>query len=82
MNIEDEALSVIKMYAEERDVSLGQAVSDLVFRGAETLPHFKMKNGWVVFEPSGTRPITLETLEQSELADQEDEYQRALSPRR
>jgi hypothetical protein len=34
VNIEDEALSVIRKYAEEREISLGQAASDLVHRGA------------------------------------------------
>ncbi len=83
LNIEDDALLVIKKYAEDRSISLGQAASDLVHRGAESLPEFKMKNGWVVFEiPPGVPPITNETLAEAEKADYEEEYRRAFSPRR
>lgn len=83
LNIEDEALLVIKKYAEERKISLGQAASDLVHRGAESLPKFKMKNGWVVFElPPGTRPLTNEILDKWEEEDYVEEHRRAFSPRR
>ena len=83
LNIEDEALSLIKKYAEEREISLGQAASDLVHRGAGSLPQFKTKNGWVVFElPPGTPPITSETLDEWEKAEHEEEHRRAFSPRR
>jgi len=83
LNIEEDALTVIKKYAEERDISLGQATSDLVQRGAENLPKFKMKNGWVIFDfPPGTPPLTNEMIEKWEEEDNEDEYQRAISPRR
>ena len=83
LNIEEEALLVIKQYAEEREISLGQATSDLVHRGAENLPQFKMKNGWVIFDiPPGQRPLTSEHLEESERQDHDEEYQLAISPRR
>jgi hypothetical protein len=83
LNIEDDALLVIKKYAEKREISLGQAASDLVHRGAESLPQFKTKNGWVVFElPPGTPPLTNETLDEWEKADHGEEHRRAFSPRR
>ena len=83
LNIEADALLLIKKYAEEREISLGQATSDLVHRGAKSLPRFKTKNGWVVFDPPpGTPPITNELLNEWEKADHEEEYLRALSPRR
>jgi len=83
LNIEDEALSVIKKYADERGVSLGQAASDLVHRGSESLPRFKTKNGWVVFDlPPGTPPLTNEALDEWEKAEHEEEHRRAFSPRR
>jgi hypothetical protein len=83
LNIEDEALSVIKKYAQEREISLGQAASDLVQRGAESLPQFKTKNGWVVFELApGAPPLTSETLNEWEKAEHEEEHRRAFSPRR
>jgi hypothetical protein len=83
LNIEDDALLVIKKYAGEREISLGQAVSDLVHRGAGNLPRFKTKNGWVVFElPPGTRPLTSETINEWEKEEHEEEHRRAFSPRR
>jgi hypothetical protein len=81
LNIEDEALQVIKRYAEERKISLGQAVSDLVHRGAESLPGFRTKNGWVVFEPPPeTSLLTNEMLEAWESQSHEEERGRAFSP--
>lgn len=83
LNIEEEAYLLIKKYAAEREISLGQATSDLVHRGAENLPEFKMKNGWVIFDmPPGQRPLTNEQLEEWEQQDYQEEYQRAISPRR
>ena len=83
LNIEEDALAVIKKYAEEREISLGQAASDLVQRGAENLPKFKKKNGWVIFDsPPGTPPLTNETLNKWEEEDYEEEHRRAFSPRR
>jgi hypothetical protein len=83
LNIEDEALEVIKKYAEERAVSLGRAASDLVHRGAENLPQFKTKNGWALLElPPGSPPLTNEFLDELENAEYEEEFRRAFSPRR
>jgi len=83
LNIEDDALLVIKKYAEEKSISLGQATSDLVFKGIEAVPEFKMKNGWVLFDvPQGSPQLTNELLDEWEKADYDEEYQRALSPRR
>jgi hypothetical protein len=83
LNIEDDAFLMIKKYAEERDISLGQAASDLVHRGAESLPSFETRNGWALLEPvPGAPPMTLEILDQWENEDYEEEYRRAISPRR
>ena len=83
LNMDDDALLAIKKYACHRRISLGQAASDLVHRGVESLPQFKMKNGWVVFElPTGTPPLTNETLDAWEKAEGYEEHRRAFSPRR
>ena len=83
LNIEDEAHSTLKEYAEARDISLGQAASDLIHRGAESLPKFKKKGGWVIFDlPPGSPPLTNELLDQWEAEDYDEEFQRAMSPRR
>lgn len=83
LNIEDEALSALRKYAEKRKFSMGRAASDLILLGAEALPKFKMKNGFALLElPPGSPPLTLETLKKWENEDFEDEYRRAMSPRR
>jgi hypothetical protein len=83
LNIDDDALVAIKKYAGEREISLGQAASDLVQRGAESLPQFKTKNGWVVFElPAGTPPLTNQMLDEWEKAEGDEEQRSAFSPRR
>ena len=83
LNIEDQALLVIKKYAEEREVSLGRAASDLVHRGAESLPEFKLKNGWVVFDlPPRTPPLTNDLIEEWEKDEHKKEHRRAFSSRR
>lgn len=81
--MEEEALSMIRKYAEERGVSLGRAASDLIHRAAESLPEFKTKNGWVVFDvPAGTPPLTNQQLDEREKEDYDEEYRRAVSARR
>ncbi len=80
LNVEEEALSVIKKYADEREILLGQATSDLVHLGAGSLPQFKMKNGWVVFDlPVGTPPLTNKKLDEWENAEQAEEHRLAFS---
>ncbi len=83
LNIEDEVLSTLKEYAEKRDLSLGQAASDLINLGVESLPKFKIKNGFALLErPAGSPPITPEMLTAAENAEYVEEYRRAMSPRR
>lgn len=83
LNIEDEVLSRLKKYAAEREISLGQAASDLIYRGAESLPNLKTKNGWVVFElPPGAPPLTNQILDEWEKSEHEEEHLHAFSPRR
>ena len=83
LNISDEAISTLKTYAEERDMSLGQAASDLIYRGALSLPKFKTRNGFPLLErPAGSPPITAEMIEAAENEQYAEEYRRAISPRR
>ncbi len=83
LNIEDEALAAVKRHADARKISLGQAASDLIYRGAGSVPQFKMKNGWVIFDlPENSPQITNETLDALEEADYVEEHRRAFSPRR
>lgn len=87
LNIEDDALLMIKKYAEERGIALGQAVSDLVHRGAESLAqfhtHLQTRNGWVVFElPPEAPTLTNELLDDWKKEEHEEEFRDAFSPRR
>ena len=83
LNIEDEALAKLKKYAEERRLSLGEAASTLIDRGIEATPKFKTRNGFALFDlPPGSPEITHELLDQWEAEEYEEEYQRAMSPRR
>ena len=83
LNIDEEALVVIRHFAEERAISLGQAASDLVHRGAGSIPQFKTKNGWVVFDlPPDAPPLTNEMLDGLEEAGYDEERRLAFSPRR
>ena len=83
LNIEDEALAKLKKYAEERRLSLGEAASTLIDRGIEATPKFKTKGGWAIFElPQGAPPLTTELVKQYEAQEYEEEYRRAMSPRR
>lgn len=80
LNIDDEALGLIRKYAEERSITLSQAASDLVHRGARAIPKFKMKNGWVQLElPPGAPPLTNEMLDKWEEEDELERYRRAIS---
>ena len=82
LNIEEEALLEIKKYAEDRQISLGQATSDLVHRGAQAIAKPRMKNGWVQMVIPRERVQANADIEALEQQDYEDEYRRAISPRR
>jgi hypothetical protein len=78
LNIEEDALLVIKRYAEERELSLGRAASDLIHRGAASIPQFDSKNGWVIFKV----PVSDDVVQVCEEAEYDEEFRHALSPGR
>jgi hypothetical protein len=81
LNIDDDALAAIRKYAEERNIPLGRAASDLVTRGVENLPKFRKKNGFVIFDfPPDAPPMSPELLKKWQEEDYEDEYRRTISP--
>lgn len=85
LNIEDEAVAQLKKYAEAHHLSLGQAASDLIQLGVQSIPVFKFKkrNGFALLErPPGSPPITMEMIEAAQNEEYEEEYRRAMSPRR
>jgi hypothetical protein len=78
LNIEEDALLVIKRYAEDRELSLGRAASDLIHRGAASIPQLTSKNGWVIFDV----PVSDDMVQVCEEAEYDEEFRNALSPRR
>jgi len=83
LNIDDEAISVLRKYASERHLSLGAAASELIHRGVQSIPVFKKRNGFALLElPPGSPPITNELLMKIEEEHYEEEYRRAMFPQR
>lgn len=81
LQIENEAMELIREYAQARKVSLGRAVSELAYIGQQHLPQFKTKNGWVVHDlPAGSPPLTPQYLIQIEAQEFAEEFQRSLAP--
>jgi hypothetical protein len=69
INLEDEVLVRVKRYAEERSLSVGKAVSDLVRRGLTAPRPTKVVNGFhVVVLPPDSPPVTSAEVER--LADE------------
>ena len=61
INLEDDVLEQVKRYAEDRSVSMGKAVSDLVRRGLASPRPTKVVNGFhVVVLPSDSPAVTTE----------------------
>ena len=65
LSLDDDVLEEVKVYAESRSVSLGQAVSELLRRGLETPRPTRMVNGLLVFDlpPHSPRVTTKQVLE-------------------
>jgi len=71
LSLEDDAMQAIKSYAEDHDLSLGKAASELIRRGVRyQIPIVKLRNGLSVFDPPSDFPtITSERVYQ--LLDEE-----------
>ncbi len=83
LNIDEEALDAVRKYAEERRISLGEAATSLIVRGAANEPRFRMKNGWVLLDSApDSPPLTNETVRQIADDDLDEEMRRAFPPRR
>jgi hypothetical protein len=69
VNLEDEVLAQVKRYAQERSLSIGKAVSDLVRRGLCAPRPTKVVNGFhVVILPPDSPSVTSAAIER--LADE------------
>ncbi len=59
LNLDTDVLRLLKNYASDRSVSLGDAVSELVRRGLETPVQMRMVNGFYVVDiPAGTPMVS------------------------
>jgi hypothetical protein len=64
INLEDDVLAEVKRYAEDRSLSIGKAVSDLVRRGLTAPRQTKVVNGFhVVVLPPDSPPVTSADIE-------------------
>ena len=59
LNLDDDALEIVRQYAEARSVALGRAASELVRKGFATPTPTRLVNGFVVFDiPPDSPKIT------------------------
>ena len=67
LNLDDEVLELVRVYAESRSMPLGRAVSDLVRKGLRGPARFKMVNGFCVVDlPSDSPTVTTEHVKKLE----------------
>ena len=61
LNLDDDALKILREYSETRSLALGKAASELVRRGASAPVQMQMVNGFcTVVLPKGGKKITSE----------------------
>jgi hypothetical protein len=70
LSIDDEVLELVKQYAEDRSMTVGDAVTELIRKAFRTPTPTKMLNGLRVFDlPAGTPRITSKRVKELELED-------------
>jgi hypothetical protein len=66
-NVDDDALEILRNYAEERSLPMGKAVSELVRKGLAARTPTRMVNGIVVFDvPPDSPRITTQRIKELE----------------
>jgi hypothetical protein len=67
LNLDDDAVRIVKQYAEARSIPLGRAASELVRKGSQSPTPTRLVNGFVVFDiPPGGPKITTERVKELE----------------
>jgi hypothetical protein len=67
LNLDDDALRILREYSEERSLALGKAASELMRKGAASPTPTRLVNGFVVFEiPPGGPKIGSERVRELE----------------
>ncbi len=65
LNLDDDALEMVRQYSEVRSVALGKAASELVRKGFSTPTPTRMVNGLLVFDvPADDPAITNERVKE------------------
>lgn len=61
LNLDDDALQIVREYSEARSLALGKAASELVRKGAKAPLEMKIVNGfWTVVLSKGGKKVTSE----------------------
>jgi hypothetical protein len=67
LNLDDDALEILREYSETRSLALGKAASELVRRGAVSPTPTRLVNGFVVFDiPPGGPKISSQRVKELE----------------
>jgi hypothetical protein len=73
LNLDDEALRIVREYSQARSIALGKAASELVRKGARATTPTRLVNGFVVFDiPPGGPKITSERVKELLESDVDD----------
>jgi hypothetical protein len=65
LNLDDDALDIVRNYSEQRSLSMGEAASELVRRGSNAPVPTRLVDGFVIFDlPPGGPKITSERVKQ------------------
>jgi hypothetical protein len=61
LNLDDDALKILREYSEARSLALGKAASELVRKGARAPVEMRLVDGfWTVVLPNGGKKISSE----------------------
>jgi hypothetical protein len=61
LNLDDDALEILRSYSETRSLPLGKAASELVRKGVKAVVPTRLVDGFVVFDlPPGGPKVTTE----------------------
>lgn len=67
LNLDDDALALVREYSEKRSIALGKAASELLRKGAASPTPTRLVNGFVIFDiPPGGPKITKERIKELE----------------
>jgi len=67
LNLDDDALEILRQYSQTRSLALGKAASELVRRGAASPTPTRLVDGFVVFDvPPGGPKISSERVKELE----------------